>query len=817
LVIERPLDDTVPTSLEELNANIEALGLPPVVERSWTPGAGSSSGGDPDPSGASPGSDVTRVMQYNILAEGLSSLPTATPPNPSNVDVSPSDGGGFSNPSTRGLDFSFRKYRLLTEILHYKPHILTLQENDANNFLTACLSHHNYASVHQSKPDSPCLEFGYYSDGVSVYFDESRYDLVGDYSSSFIGDVKVPHVIVQLKDKHATGSHSDELYVVSTHLKAKSGNEHIRLRQMAALISKLKALPDISKTTIIFNGDFNCDVGGEADDSGALTSVINDLADNADFLTSAYDLRSAVSEDNAGGLFSTAKARKGVVCKRMIDYLYHSKNVATLRTLGAPSMDEITAELLPNESFPSDHLSMVVDYVPVPKSNTVAVATLNVLGDSYNPFEFLNDDSAFLGDYNALADSADTITWDDVVAVAGSEVIEACPEAMKELEDYCKVEGNGVYRFFNEDKLKNDNKLTNGRINLITQAMIGYNNEPLWWAVETWQKNIVSQIQTDNCDYASDYTLYVWDVICNVIVTKRKDNYLNICKRSYINPSNFTSHANTFIQALMDSADGKPIVCGCQEWPKADSLKGKAFNECYAKAGFKIVTTADENGCALVYSRVIKTTIAPEVLTVDFKAIMEKCIQDTEGIDDKQKKGFISTTARKSMVVKMFNEDDKTCTIFVVIHSKEPKNDNAGICLAKYIKAIGDSVKQTGDNVITMIDTNIANVKLSKAFHTFLETDNAFNVAPNYDEITTAKQRSILHGQRYDEKKCLKVVKACKDKIICESLDTTCTSIHPNLDVTQGLPGSYWASDHCLVTSGCVVALKIEERGSFGP
>lgn len=78
-----------------------------------------------------------RVMQFNILAEGLSAHPENTPPFLEDVDgspIKPSDCGGFDHDQSTGeLVFNFhqyRKWRVLEEILRVDPDVLALEEID---------------------------------------------------------------------------------------------------------------------------------------------------------------------------------------------------------------------------------------------------------------------------------------------------------------------------------------------------------------------------------------------------------------------------------------------------------------------------------------------------------------------------------------------------------------------------------------------------------------------------------------------------------------------------------------------------------------
>merc|ERR1740139_681154 len=110
------------------------------------------------------------VMQFNLLAEGLSSGPDATPPF---AAMKRSDYGGFDSVVRRERVFAWdtRKLRLLEEILRYAPDVLTVQECDHfDDLLLPALRLAGYDGVFAPKRSAPGLEFGYYSDGTAVFW-----------------------------------------------------------------------------------------------------------------------------------------------------------------------------------------------------------------------------------------------------------------------------------------------------------------------------------------------------------------------------------------------------------------------------------------------------------------------------------------------------------------------------------------------------------------------------------------------------------------------------------------------------------------------
>lgn len=91
-----------------------------------------------------------RIMQFNLLAEGLSSLPSNIPPFNQTNGFEPelSDCGGFDIDENANIIFNFhecRKWRLIEEILRYSPDVLSVEECDRfDDFFFPILQHFGY-------------------------------------------------------------------------------------------------------------------------------------------------------------------------------------------------------------------------------------------------------------------------------------------------------------------------------------------------------------------------------------------------------------------------------------------------------------------------------------------------------------------------------------------------------------------------------------------------------------------------------------------------------------------------------------------------
>ena len=61
--------------------------------------------------------------------------------------------------------------------------------------------------------------------------------------------------------------------------------------------------------------------------------------------------------------YTTWKIRETGEQKQILDYIFHSAQLAATATLEMPTAAEIGADRLPSLQFASDHLSLVADFV----------------------------------------------------------------------------------------------------------------------------------------------------------------------------------------------------------------------------------------------------------------------------------------------------------------------------------------------------------------------------------------------------------------------------------------------------------------------
>lgn len=106
-----------------------------------------------------------RVVQYNILADGLSGLR--------------SDLGGFSRVNRKDLHWGSRGENIVRELAQFDADVITLQECDHYHDLFQQEMHKiGYTSLFAPKPASACLEVSNSSDGCAVFLKTDKVRVV---------------------------------------------------------------------------------------------------------------------------------------------------------------------------------------------------------------------------------------------------------------------------------------------------------------------------------------------------------------------------------------------------------------------------------------------------------------------------------------------------------------------------------------------------------------------------------------------------------------------------------------------------------------
>lgn len=304
------------------------------------------------------------VMQFNMLAEGLSSGPEACPPFPAQKL---GNYGGFDavpNPS-EVFRFADRRMRLLAEILSVEPDLLGLEEVDHfEDWFAPALDAAGYAGVFCPKFSSPCLEFGYYSDGAALFWKKSVFSLLISQQRQTVEQevegveekrnskpLKVPHVLAVLTHLKS----SWPIAVAVTHLKSKKGAEleAMRSRQISGVLKGLSSLAtEHNCAHSMLMGDFNTSPLDEKDYKASTVRTVENW--QAPQFASAYLLPTKKSDPQ----YTTWKKRGDTEAKQVIDYIFVSPNFRPTQTLSPPHSSDLDPSRLPGLKYPSDHLAI---------------------------------------------------------------------------------------------------------------------------------------------------------------------------------------------------------------------------------------------------------------------------------------------------------------------------------------------------------------------------------------------------------------------------------------------------------------------------
>lgn len=302
------------------------------------------------------------IMQFNMLARGLSSGPNQKPLYPENTTKESSYGGFGEVPYPEVcLDWDFRKFRLLEEMIRNDPDIITVQEVDHyNDFFKPALEEFGYSSIWAPKKGSPSLDFGYYSDGVGIFVKDDIFSTeqqIIKYFSNGEGLSGRPFVSVICKHRKT----NRKLVVITTHLKAKSNEkaESIRDEHAKQLLSFMEdVISEKVPDALVFAADMNADPFDVVDKKGNTVEAwcVPTLANSKLGLSSAYKLPTSASDK----FYTTWKKRGNDEVKHMIDYIWYTeKSLACVKTLDPVNASTMEETRLPGFRYPSDHLSQV--------------------------------------------------------------------------------------------------------------------------------------------------------------------------------------------------------------------------------------------------------------------------------------------------------------------------------------------------------------------------------------------------------------------------------------------------------------------------
>ncbi len=259
----------------------------------------------------------------------------------------------------QALKWDTRKYRCLEEILTYDPDVVCLQEVDHfPDFYQPMLKQIGYEGTFKPKRSSPCLDVLHNSgpDGCAIFYKADKFEILETISEGLTATVgsrswKSNQVVQCHKFKCLNSELKDkEVFIGTTHLKAKVGYDEMRHSQGVDLLKIIK--PKAKDFPLIIGGDFNAEP----------TEGVYKAFSQSDFnFKSAYTMLDG--DDMEEPEYTTWKIRPaGDIC-HTIDYMWytHSK-ITPVRLLSIPTADAIGPNRLPSYSYPSDHFSLVCDF-----------------------------------------------------------------------------------------------------------------------------------------------------------------------------------------------------------------------------------------------------------------------------------------------------------------------------------------------------------------------------------------------------------------------------------------------------------------------
>eukprot|EP01083_Nonionella_stella_P300895 1029584_1 len=285
------------------------------------------------------------IFQFNVLADGLSG-----------AHGTRKGRGGFDKSPVESLDFKYRGFRILEEIINASPDIITMQEADAFDFLAYYLEPYGYSGHFQPKAKSPCTYVG----------NENNIKLLSDVA-----------MLIHFKFIR----HDKEFLVGTTHLKATKdhGGEQRRLNQLNVLLSTWLDIKEKSNNIDLFIG---CDLNSPHTNvcgfpPMAYRSIVNGNAFIEKYVQSNEQKKIDVPKDYVSGyglnlssaycvglgaepLFTTYKSRGTIAC-HTIDYIfYEAQKWNVSQVLSIPTDEEVKSRktYLPAWDYPSDHFAI---------------------------------------------------------------------------------------------------------------------------------------------------------------------------------------------------------------------------------------------------------------------------------------------------------------------------------------------------------------------------------------------------------------------------------------------------------------------------
>ena len=89
-------------------------------------------------------------------------------------------------------------------------------------------------------------------------------------------------------------------------------------------------------------------------------------------------------------------------------------------------------------------------------------------------------------------------------------------------------------------------------------AMKPFNDKSLLWNLaeggsSKWLDSFMEIVDHACNNYEADPHLFLWDLVCNVVVASCSDAYSSVCVHSHINPANYEHVAMRFLEGVSDA------------------------------------------------------------------------------------------------------------------------------------------------------------------------------------------------------------------------------------------------------------------------
>ena len=259
------------------------------------------------------------------------------------------------------LEWSARKWKIIFEIAQYSPDVVCLQEVDRFYFIHKMLQKIGYDGKFVPKPDSPCyhLPGNTGPDGCAILYNTNKLVLIKT-TSKVLTVAGVPSNQVALLCHFKIKGSGRIIAVCTTHLKARKSPllAAVRDEQGKDLIDFVGREVVSCTTPLVVTGDFNAE---------SWEPVVKRMRRS---FASAYD--DHYPAGHALPPSNWTQRQEEEETRQTVDYIFYSREsgggsgtsggckMRVTGVLDLHSPDLLTP--LPNDQYPSDHLSLAASF-----------------------------------------------------------------------------------------------------------------------------------------------------------------------------------------------------------------------------------------------------------------------------------------------------------------------------------------------------------------------------------------------------------------------------------------------------------------------